>query len=123
MPYVLLAEVTLLVHALFVLFVVLGGVAVLRWRWLARLHLPAAVWGVLIELGGWVCPLTYVENHFRRLGGESGYRGTFIEQYLEPVLYPLGLTQRSQIIFGLTAFLINFVIYVQLWRRNKTVGK
>lgn len=120
MSYVFLADLTLLVHALFVLFVVFGGVAVLRWRWLARFHLPAAVWGVLIELGGWVCPLTYLENHFRRLGGESGYRGTFIEQYLEPVLYPLGLTQRSQIIFGLAAFLINLAIYVQLWRRNKT---
>jgi len=123
MSYVLLADLTLLVHALFVLFVVLGGVAVLRWRWLARVHLPAAVWGVLIELGGWVCPLTDLENHFRRLGGESGYSGTFIERYLEPVLYPLGLTQRSQIIFGFAAFLINLAIYVRLWRRNKTGAK
>jgi hypothetical protein len=116
MPYAVLADLVVVVHAMFVLFVVFGGLAVLRWRRLAWLHLPAAVWGVAIELGGWVCPLTYLENYFRRLGGESGYSGTFIEQYLEPLLYPLGLTEQTQIFFGLAAFLVNFVIYVRLWR-------
>jgi hypothetical protein len=116
MPYAVLADLVVLVHALFVLFVVFGGLAVLRWRRLAWIHLPAAVWGVAIELGGWVCPLTYLENYFRWLGGESGYGGTFIEQYLEPLLYPLGLTEQSQIFLGLAAFLVNFAIYARLWR-------
>jgi len=122
MPFAVLADMVVVVHALFVLFVVFGGLAVLRWRRLAWLHLPAAVWGVAIELGDWLCPLTYLENYFRRLGGESGYSGTFIEQYLEPLLYPLGLTEQSQIFLGLAAFLVNFAIYARLWwicRNNK----
>ena len=122
MPFAVLADMVVVVHALFVLFVVFGGLAVLRWRQLAWFHLPAAVWGVAIELGGWLCPLTYLENYFRRLGGASGYSGTFIEQYLEPLLYPLGLTEQSQIFLGLAAFLVNFAIYARLWwicRNNK----
>lgn len=119
MLYALLADLVVLVHALFVLFVVFGGLAVLRWRRLAWLHLPAAVWGVAIELGGWICPLTYLENYFRQLGGGSGYSVTFIEQYLEPVLYPLGLTEVSQIFFGLAAFLVNLTIYALIWRKHR----
>jgi len=119
MLYTVLADMTVLVHALFVLFVVFGGLAVFRWRRLVWVHLPAAIWGGVIELSGWVCPLTYLENYFRRLGGESGYRGTFIERYLEPVLYPLGLTQHTQIILGLLAILFNLLIYLQLWQRNE----
>lgn len=118
MPYLVLADMTVLVHALFVLFVLFGGVAVLRWRRLAWLHLPAAIWGVMIELGGWVCPLTSLESRFRRLGGESGYGGTFIERYLEPLLYPLGLTRDSQLVLGLVAFLVNLAVYARLWRRS-----
>lgn len=117
MRYTLLADLVVLVHALFVLFVVLGGVAVLRWPRLAWLHLPSAVWGVAIEMGGWVCPLTYLENRFRRLGGEAGYNRSFIEQYLEPLLYPLGLTEQSQLILALTALVINLAIYIHLWLR------
>jgi hypothetical protein len=118
MLYSMLADLVVLVHALFVLFVVVGGVAVLRWRRLALLHLPAAAWGVAIELGGWACPLTYLENYFRRQGGEAGYSGTFIGRYLELLLYPLGLTRQSQLVLGLAAFLVNIAIYVLLWRRR-----
>ncbi len=122
MPYIILADLVVVVHALFVLFVVFGGLFVLRWRRLAWLHLPAAVWGAAIELGDWVCPLTYLENYFRRLGGEAGYRGTFIARYLEPLLYPHGLTRQSRIILGLMVILVNLAIYARLWwiyRRNK----
>jgi hypothetical protein len=119
MPYDILADLVLLVHALFVLFVVFGGLAVLRWRRLAWIHVPAAVWGVIVELSGWVCPLTYLENYFRHLGGGPGYSGTFIEQYLEPLLYPIGLTERSQLILGMAAFLVNLVIYACLSRIHR----
>src|SRR5689334_12324882 len=119
MPYALLADLVVLLHASFVLFVLCGGLLVLRWPWLARLHLPAALWGVAIELGGWVCPLTFLENRLRRLGGESGYAGTFIQQYLEPLLYPLGLGRNTQFLFALIAFSLNLAIYVSLWRRNR----
>lgn len=122
MPYRLLADMAVLAHGLFVLFVVGGGVAVLRWPRLAWLHLPAAVWGVVIEFTGWVCPLTYLENHFRQLGGDTGYGGSCIQHYLEPLLYPMGLTSRSQVVMGLGALGINAAIYGRLWRKGSHPG-
>ncbi len=119
MRYSMLADLVVLAHTLFVLFVVFGGVAVLRWRRLAWVHLPAAVWGVAIELGGCVCPLTYLENRFRLLGGEAGYGGTFIEQYLQPLLYPIGLTRHAQLVLGLAAFAVNLAIYAYLWSSRR----
>jgi hypothetical protein len=118
MLYRLLADLTVLAHALFVLFVVCGGLAVLRWPRITWLHLPAAAWGAVVEFEGWICPLTYVENHFRRLGGEGSYDVSFIEHYLEPVLYPSGLTPRSQVVMGLVVVGINAVIYALLWRKR-----
>ena len=118
MVYLLLADAIVVIHLLFVLFVVCGGLAVLRWPRLARLHLPAAVWGVVIELTGWVCPLTPLENRLRRLGGESGYTGSFIEHYLEPIIYPPGLTARSQLFMGLGILVLNAALYGRLWRRG-----
>jgi hypothetical protein len=120
MFYLALADLVVLLHALFVLFVVFGGLIVLRRPRLAWLHLPAAVWGAAIELGGWICPLTYLENHLRRLGGEAGYSVTCIERYLEPILYPLGLTQNTQRILGLAALLVNLSIYALLWNKRRT---
>ena len=114
MRYLVLADMVLLLHASFVLFVLFGGLAVLRWRRVAWFHLPAALWGVLIELGGWICPLTYLENHLRRMGGEAGYSATFIERYLDPLLYPLGLTRHTQLVFGISALLINLAVYTRL---------
>jgi hypothetical protein len=119
MCYRLWADMVVFLHALFVLFVLLGGGAALRWRCIAWFHLPAAMWGVVIELGGWVCPLTYLENHLRRMGGGAGYGTTFIERYLEPVLYPLGLTRHVQFLFGLTAFLLNLAIYARFLGRRR----
>jgi hypothetical protein len=113
------ADMVVLLHASFVLFVLLGGLAALRWRRLARLHLPAVLWGATIELGGWICPLTYLENYLRRMAGGAGYNATFIERYLEPLLYPLGLTRHTQLVFGLTALLINLAVYARLWSQRR----
>lgn len=117
MSYTLLADLALLTHAMFVLFVVCGGLAVFHWPRLAWLHLPAAIWGTVVELMGWVCPLTHLENHWRRLGGETGYGGSCIQHYLEPLLYPLGLTARNQLLIGLGVLVLNAVIYLRLWRK------
>jgi hypothetical protein len=111
MLYRFLADVTVVLHLAFVVFVVLGGLLVLRRRRLVFLHLPAAIWGILIELGGWVCPLTPLENRFRRLGGEAGYEGGFVEHYLLPVLYPSGLTRGHQIWLGILVGLLNLAVY------------
>lgn len=115
MYYHFWADMVVFLHASFVFFVLFGGLAALRWPRLAWFHLPAAMWGVIIELGGWVCPLTYLENYLRRMGGGSGYGNTFIEQYLEPMLYPLGLTRHTQLVFGMSALFLNLAVYARLW--------
>ena len=113
------ADLVVILHAAFVLFVLLGGLAALRWRNLVWFHLPAALWGAIIELGGWICPLTYLENYFRRMSGGAGYGVTFIERYLEPILYPLGLTRHVQLVFGLTALFLNLAVYYCYWHYNR----
>ena len=113
-----LADLVVLLHALFILFVVGGGFLVLRWPRLAWLHLPAALWGGVIELTSGRCPLTDLELYWRRLGGESGYSGSFIEHYLVPLIYPAGLTAQLQIFLGLGVLLLNGAIYLTLWRRR-----
>lgn len=117
MAYKLLADFVFLVHFLFVLFVVLGGMLVWRMPKLAWLHLPAVAWGALIEFGGWICPLTPWEQSLRLLAGEQGYTGGFVEYYLLPILYPDGLTRNIQILLGVIVLLINGVAYALILRR------
>jgi len=118
--YRALADLVLVVHLTFVLFVVLGGLLVLRWPRAAWLHIPAAIWGVLIEYTGWICPLTPLENSFRARGGEMGYSGGFIEHYIQPLLYPAGLTRGTQIALGSFVLLLNLGAYGILLTRGKT---
>jgi hypothetical protein len=114
MTYRLLADLVLLLHLGFILFVVLGGFAVARRPWLAWLHLPCVGWGAAVELMGWYCPLTPLENHFLRLAGETGYGSDFIQHYLLAGIYPEGLSREVQIGLGLAALLLNGVIYGRL---------
>lgn len=111
MTYRLLADSTLVLHLLFIGFVICGGLMALRTPRLALLHIPAACWGAFIELTGRVCPLTTLEVALRRAAGEAGYSESFIEHYLLPIIYPPGLTRGIQ--FGLAAFVIlsNVSIY------------
>jgi hypothetical protein len=106
----LAADVVVVVHLLFVLFVCLGGLLVLRWPRVAWLHLPAAIWGALIEFTGWICPLTPLEDRFRTGSAGDGGMG-FIERYVTFVLYPEGLTRRAQIVLGLAVVLVNVGVY------------
>ena len=110
----------LLAHAAFVAFVVLGGLAVLRWPRIAWVHLPVVAWGAGIEFMGGICPLTPLENHWRRLAGEQGYGGGFVEHYLLAALYPDGLTRGVQVALGLVVLAVNAAIYGYIWRRKKT---
>jgi hypothetical protein len=106
-----LADFVVLVHGAFVVFVVLGGFLALwnlRWAWV---HLPAAIWGAWVEFAGRICPLTPLENHFRGLAGERGYAGGFIEHYIMPLLYPVGLTRDRQFLFGGIVVAVNLLAY------------
>jgi hypothetical protein len=123
--YRALADLVLVVHSGFVLFVVLGGLLVVRWTRVAWLHVPAAIWGVLIEYSGWICPLTPLENSFRVRGGEAGYSGGFIEHYVLPTLYPAGLTRSTQIVLGSVVLILNLTAYsivVARLRRRQLLG-
>ena len=117
MLYHLSADIVVVTHALFVVFVVLGGLLVLRWPRLAWLHLPAAAWGAMIEFGGWICPLTPLEKWLRVRAGEAAYAGGFIEHYMLPILYPPGLTRQTQVVLGLIVLAINLAVYGYLLRR------
>ena len=120
MIYKLLADFVFIVHLLFVLFVVLGGIVVWRYPKMAWLHIPAAAWGALIEFGGWICPLTPWEQSLRRLAGEEGYSGGFVEHYLVPILYPAGLTRDIQIGLGILVLVINVTAYALIYRRFRS---
>ena len=109
-----LADFVVLVHGTFVLFVVLGALLVLRWPRLAWLHLPAAAWGAWVEFAGWICPLTPLENAFRRQAGQAGYGGGFIEHYVLRLLYPAGLTRETQLILGGMVVVLNLALYAAL---------
>jgi hypothetical protein len=111
LPYGLLADAVVVLHLAFVAFVVAGGLLVLRWPRLAWAHVPAAAWGALIEFAGWICPLTPLENHLRRLAGQAGYEGGFVEQHLLAALYPQGLTRAHQTVVGLLVVAINLIAY------------
>lgn len=118
MPYGLLADAVLLLHAAFVAFVVLGGLPVLRWPRLAWVHLPVVAWGAGIEFTGGICPLTPLENHLRALAHGQGYAGGFVEHYLFGLLYPEGLTRDVQIVLGLGVLALNGAVYAWLWCRR-----
>ncbi|MFI4953764.1 MAG: DUF2784 domain-containing protein [Burkholderiales bacterium] len=119
MPYRFAAEIALAAHLAFVLFVVGGGLLVLRRPILAWLHLPAVAWAAFVEFRGWICPLTPLEVALRRAAGEAGYGGGFVEHYLTALLYPAGLTRDLQVLIGVLVLLINLAIYLRSWRRRR----
>ena len=115
-----LADLVLLLHFGFIVFVLVGGFLTIRWRWFPWVHLPAMMWGAAIVFVGWVCPLTPLENWLRKAGGEAGYSGGFIEHYALPLIYPAGLTPQIQVFLGLGVLLVNLGVYAFVfWRRSK----
>ena len=111
MFYRLLADGVVILHLTFVLFVLFGGLLTWWWPRIVWLHLPAAAWGAAVEFGGWVCPLTPLEQWLRLETGESAYPSDFIQHYVLPVLYPATLTQDKQIVLGALVVLVNVAIY------------
>jgi hypothetical protein len=117
MNYGLLADLVVAIHALFVVFVVLGGFLALWRPWIALVHIPAGLWGTYVEFAGQICPLTPLENRFRELGGEAGYTGGFIAHYITPLIYPEGLTREIQFWLGAFVVAINLLAYGLLARK------
>ena len=112
----ILADALVLLHLLFVVFVMTGGFLLVRWPRLLWLHLPAAAWGAFIEFSGGICPLTPLENSLRVLGGGSAYSGDFVERYLLPLLYPAQLTPTLQQVLGALVVGVNLLAYALAYR-------
>ena len=120
-----LADAVVVFHVLFIAFAIGGGLLVLRWRRVMWVHLPAVAWAVLVEVMSWPCPLTPLENHFRRRGGQAGYHESFVDHYVMPVLYPEGLTDQVQVLIGSFVFAVNVAVYALViwqWRRRRAVS-
>ena len=119
MIYRIAADLVVLIHFAFIIFVVVGGFLVIRWHKVSLLHIPAAVWGVLIEFTGGICPLTPLENQLRLMGGEAGFSGGFIDKYIIPLIYSDELTRTIQIMLGSIVIVINVLVYgYLLWKRR-----
>ncbi len=116
--YQLLADAVVLVHFLFVLFALAGGLLALRWPRAAWLHLPMAGWAALVELAGWECPLTPLENRFRQLAGGTPYEGDFLTRYLLRLLYPEHLTAATQRLLAGIVVALNVIVYAFVLRRR-----
>lgn len=115
----LAADAVLLLHLGFILFVLLGALLALRWRRAPLLHLPAAAWGVYIELSGGLCPLTPLENRLRVAAGEAGFAGGFIEHYLLALIYPAGLTPHIQYLLAAIVVVVNALVYAWVLARRR----
>ena len=116
--YNILSNIIVGVHFLFIVFVICGGLLVIRWPRVAFVHLPAAVWGSVVEIFGWICPLTPLENHFRDLAGKTLYSGDFVARYLLPVIYPENLTTTIQQFLGCLVIVVNISFYIIAIRKH-----
>ncbi len=119
MLFSLLAFATVLLHLSFILFVIFGGLLAARRPRLAPLHLACAAWGAYVSLANRICPLTPLENAFRRRAGQAGYDGGFLEHYMLAVIYPSGLTATTQQVLGVIVIALNVGVYVWIWRRRR----
>ncbi len=117
MIYRLFADIILIIHFCFILFVVFGGFLLFRWRNLWKIHLPAVIWSFLVQYFVWICPLTIWENNLRESGGQTGYESGFIEFYLEKLIYPdIPLEIHFYLGFGL--LVVNLFIYSYIFLRK-----
>jgi hypothetical protein len=120
MLFRILADLIVVLHLTFIVFVVCGGLLAMRWRWIPWIHIPAAVWATVLEIRGLICPLTPLENWLRREAGGTGYSGGFIEHYLLPIVYPSGLTPRIQLLMAVLVVVVNVAAYTLVFRSRRT---
>ena len=109
--YELFANLTLIAHLIFILFVIFGGLFFFIFSKIIYIHLPALFWGIYIELTNSICPLTYLENWFLYQGGLTTYSDDFINNYLILIIYPEELNTNIQVYLGITLIVTNILIY------------
>ena len=123
MIYSFLADLLVVFHLVFILYVIAGALSIFKWPKTLWLHLPSCFWGMTVEFTGWICPLTPWEIRLRMLAGEEGYTGSFIEHYLIPIIYPSGLTREVQMVLGGTVLIVNLSLYtlILIKRRKRKI--
>ncbi len=114
----LLANLVVQFHIAFIVFVVIGGFLTWRWKWIAWIHIPSALWGAAVQFAGWHCPLTPLENHLRRLAGEAGYDGGFVEHYIMPLMYTGDWSAQLRVLLGTLVVILNVAAYLVCFRRR-----
>ncbi len=119
MIYSFLADLLLLFHLVFILYVIAGALLIFKWAKTLWIHLPSCFWGMTVEFTGWICPLTPLEIQLRILAGEEGYTGSFIEQYLIPIIYPKGLNREVQMLLGSIVLIVNLSLYTLILRKKE----
>lgn len=117
--YRILADAVMIIHLAFIVFVMLGGALAVFFPKVVWMHLPCVIWGIVVELGGIVCPLTPLENMFRSMTGSGRYSGDFVTHFIEPVIYPEGLTREIQVTLAALVFLVNACFYGWMAARRK----
>ena len=117
-----LATLTLLLHFLFILFVIFGALLILRFKKIIYIHIPAVSWGDYIELNHSICPLTHLENYFLKKAGKDQYSVDFIENYVFKIIYPSALNYEIQTYLGFFLIFVNLVIYYYIVKKKWTGG-
>jgi hypothetical protein len=112
MIYRALARAVAALHVAFVLFVVLGGLLVLRWPALLWLHVVGVVWAaatLAFDLG---CPLTPWEKSLWRRGGREPYAEGFLQHHILRTLTSPEHSRRNHVAIGVGVLILNVVVYV-----------
>ena len=120
--YEFLATLTLIIHFLFIIFVIFGGLLFFVKRWTLYFHIPAFIYGVYVELTQSICPLTYLENYFLTKANLASYSTSFIQNYLYAIIYPINLTKEIQISLAIALLIINGIIYGFIIKRKKILS-
>ena len=113
------ADAVVLAHLAFIAFVVFGALLTLKWRWVAWVHVPAALWGAAVEFCGLICPLTPLEMRLRDVAGMATYEGDFVGHYIMPMMYPAGLTPALQVWLGAIVVVSNVAMYALVFARGR----
>ena len=122
MIYAALADATVALHAVFILFAGFGAALLVRWPGLLWAHIPALAWAGWIAASGAICPLTPLENAFRARAGQGAYAGGFMDRYLTPIIYPEGLTRGTQLVYGGLLLALNLIFYARWWMARRAVA-
>ena len=117
--YEFAADLTLIIHFAFIIFVVFGALLFFVSTKIIYVHVPALIWGIYIEITHSICPLTYLENWFLQKVNLTTYSEGFIQNYLVSIVYPKNLTEDLQTYFAIVLIVANMIMYGFIISKSK----